>query len=100
MENSADITVFDVAPGEDESWFILVDGTILGACHERLWPYEIAKFAEKPPKGAFTDAAKHTAVFSNKATEFRRRQQPIRVGHLPHLIADRAPKFDWLDYLA
>ena len=34
----------------------------LGACHERLWPYEIAKFAEKPPKGAFTDAAKHTAV--------------------------------------
>ena len=34
----------------------------LGACHERLWPYDIAKFTQKPPKRAFTDAAKHTAV--------------------------------------
>ena len=34
----------------------------LGACHEDLWPYDIAKFASKPSKKAYDDAKKHTAV--------------------------------------
>ncbi|MDQ1395245.1 MAG: hypothetical protein QOG64_504 [Acidimicrobiaceae bacterium] len=34
----------------------------LGACHEKLWPYDIAKFANKPTKRAYTDAARHTAI--------------------------------------
>jgi C1A family cysteine protease len=34
----------------------------VGACHEDLWPYDIAKFASKPTKTAFADAKKHRAV--------------------------------------
>jgi C1A family cysteine protease len=33
----------------------------LGACDETLWPYDITKFADKPPAEAFTSAAKSTA---------------------------------------
>jgi C1A family cysteine protease len=33
-----------------------------GACHEKIWPYDIAKFRTKPSKAAYTDGAKHTAV--------------------------------------
>jgi C1A family cysteine protease len=34
----------------------------VGAPHETLWPYKIARFAVKPSAKAFTDAAKHQAV--------------------------------------
>ena len=35
----------------------------LGACHEdTLWPYDIAKFADKPPQAAYDDGAQHPAV--------------------------------------
>jgi len=34
----------------------------LGACHEKLWPYDIAKFADKPDQAAYDDGAAHTAV--------------------------------------
>jgi C1A family cysteine protease len=35
----------------------------MGACHEdSLWPYTIKKFADKPPRAAYEDAAHHTAV--------------------------------------
>jgi C1A family cysteine protease len=33
-----------------------------GVCPETEWPYEIAKFAQKPPSKCFTDAKKYTAV--------------------------------------
>src|SRR6516225_10097380 len=33
-----------------------------GGPHEALWPYDIAKFAEKPPQPAFSDGLKHIAV--------------------------------------
>jgi len=34
-----------------------------GACHEdTLWPYDIAKFADKPNQAAYDDAAEHPAV--------------------------------------
>jgi C1A family cysteine protease len=34
----------------------------LGVCDEGIWPYDIAKFTEKPPKRAYDDARKHQAV--------------------------------------
>jgi C1A family cysteine protease len=34
----------------------------LGVCDEQLWPYEIARFTEKPPRPAYTDAKKHQAT--------------------------------------
>jgi len=34
----------------------------LGVCDETLWPYEISRFTEKPPAGAYTDANKHQAT--------------------------------------
>jgi C1A family cysteine protease len=33
-----------------------------GACPETLWPYDIAKFAKKPPAKCFQEALKHVAV--------------------------------------
>jgi C1A family cysteine protease len=33
-----------------------------GTPDEKLWPYDIAKFAQKPPADAFKDALKHKAV--------------------------------------
>ena len=30
-----------------------------GACDEKLWPYDIAKFAKKPPTKCYTDGLKH-----------------------------------------
>jgi C1A family cysteine protease len=30
-----------------------------GAPHEKLWPYDIANFAERPPQTAFADGTKH-----------------------------------------
>jgi C1A family cysteine protease len=34
----------------------------VGAAHENLHPYDIAKFTKKPPAKAYTDARKHTAI--------------------------------------
>ena len=34
----------------------------LGICPETDWPYDINKFAQKPPAKAFTDAAQHKAA--------------------------------------
>ena len=31
----------------------------LGVCHEDAWPYDIAKFPQKPPKPCYTAAKKH-----------------------------------------
>lgn len=33
-----------------------------GVCMERLWPYEQAKYTERPPEEAWTDAQKHQAL--------------------------------------
>ena len=42
---------------------------VMGACHEDLWPYDIAKFASKPSKAAFSDARKHTAVSYQRVSQ-------------------------------
>src|SRR5205085_12510207 len=34
----------------------------LGVCDEAIWPYDITRFTEKPPKQAYTDASKHQAT--------------------------------------
>lgn len=33
-----------------------------GVCHETLWPYKIAKFAQKPTASCYLEAKKYTAV--------------------------------------
>jgi C1A family cysteine protease len=33
-----------------------------GACHEQLWPYDITKFADRPPTNCYDDGAKNKAV--------------------------------------
>lgn len=34
----------------------------LGVCTEDLWPYDVARFTEKPPGKAYTEARKHQAL--------------------------------------
>ena len=34
----------------------------LGVCPETTWPYDIAKFTEKPPRTAYAEAKKHQAL--------------------------------------
>src|SRR6266550_3941192 len=34
----------------------------LGVCPEDTWPYDIARFTEKPPKKAYTEATKHQVL--------------------------------------
>jgi C1A family cysteine protease len=34
----------------------------LGVCTEPTWPYDIARFTQKPPQPAYTEAAEHQAV--------------------------------------
>lgn len=33
-----------------------------GVCSEKLWPYDISKFADLPPRKCFTEAKKHQAL--------------------------------------
>jgi C1A family cysteine protease len=33
-----------------------------GACHENLWPYDPAQFAQHPPAGCYSDAEAHKAL--------------------------------------
>ncbi len=40
--------------------------TKFGACSEKLWPYDIAKFKIKPPQKAYTDGLKFQAVHAYK----------------------------------
>ena len=40
-----------------------------GACPERLWPYDIAKFAKKPPAPAYSEAEKHQAVLYQRVAQ-------------------------------
>src|SRR6476469_11024910 len=34
----------------------------IGVCDETIWPYDITRFTEKPPRAAYTDAKKHQAT--------------------------------------
>jgi C1A family cysteine protease len=40
-----------------------------GAPPETDWPYDITKFADKPPKQAYDDAAKHEAILYQRLTQ-------------------------------
>lgn len=41
----------------------------LGAPPETDWPYDIAKFTEKPPQQAYDDAAQHKAILYQRLTQ-------------------------------
>lgn len=40
-----------------------------GAPPETDWPYDISKFAEKPPQNAYADATKHEAILYQRLTQ-------------------------------
>jgi C1A family cysteine protease len=40
-----------------------------GAPHETLWPYDIAKFKDKPSAAAYKDALKHPAILYQRLTQ-------------------------------
>ncbi len=40
-----------------------------GDCPEKLWPYDIAKFAQKPTSSCYSDAVKHKAVLYQRVTQ-------------------------------
>jgi C1A family cysteine protease len=40
-----------------------------GACPETLWPYDIAKFAKRPPAAAFKEAEKHQAILYQRVAQ-------------------------------
>jgi C1A family cysteine protease len=40
-----------------------------GACHEKLWPYDIAKFKTKPPAPCYKDGAKNTAILYQRLVQ-------------------------------
>jgi C1A family cysteine protease len=54
----------------------------LGAPPETLWPYDITKFAKKPPAKAYTEARKHQAVrYSRVAQDAMALQNVLATGY-------------------
>jgi C1A family cysteine protease len=51
---------------ESDSGAMIRDGiksvAKLGVCDEEIWPYDVARFVEKPPRAAYSDAKKHQAT--------------------------------------
>jgi C1A family cysteine protease len=41
----------------------------LGVCTETEWPYDLAKFRDKPSSKCFTDASKHQALVYNRVPQ-------------------------------
>jgi C1A family cysteine protease len=40
-----------------------------GACHEKLWPYDIAKFKTKPPAPCYKDGAANAAILYQRLVQ-------------------------------
>lgn len=40
-----------------------------GVCPEAMWPYEVARFREKPSNGCYTEAAEHQTISYNAVTQ-------------------------------
>jgi len=40
-----------------------------GACHEKLWPYDIAKFKSKPTAACYKDGAANTAILYQRVVQ-------------------------------
>ena len=40
-----------------------------GACPESLWPYDVTKFARKPPARAYSEAEKHQAIAYQRVSQ-------------------------------
>lgn len=41
----------------------------IGVCPETMWPYDISKFAEEPPKECYEDAVRHKCVVYKRVTQ-------------------------------
>ena len=57
-----------------------------GVCDESIWPYDIAKFAEKPPAAAYSDGLKHRAVNYARLTQDIRRLKGCIAYGLPFVF--------------
>ncbi len=58
----------------------------VGAPPETDWPYDISKFTQKPPKKAYTHAAKHKAVLYQKVSQDATQMKACLAGGDPIII--------------
>jgi C1A family cysteine protease len=40
-----------------------------GVCHESLWPYDVARFAQEPPAGCYSEARGHKALLYRRLAQ-------------------------------
>jgi C1A family cysteine protease len=52
-----------------------------GICEETLWPHDISKFAEKPPKACYTDARAHKTVSYQRLNTFDQMKACLASGY-------------------
>lgn len=52
-----------------------------GACPESEWPYDISRFATKPPKKCYTDALQHQALSYQRITGLTQMKASLAAGY-------------------
>lgn len=52
-----------------------------GVCQETLWPHDISKFAEKPPKSCYTEARKHKTISYQRLNTFDQMKACLASGY-------------------
>jgi C1A family cysteine protease len=58
----------------------------LGVCDEVIWAYDIARFAEKPPKNAYDDATKHQATLYRRVMSNLHQMQGCLASNYPFVF--------------
>src|ERR1022692_311414 len=53
----------------------------LGVCNEKKWPYNIAKFTQKPPAPCYKDAANHQVTSYHRILTLREMKQCLAEGY-------------------
>lgn len=70
---------------EEDSGAIIRDGikslNRRGVCPESMWDYDIAKFAEKPPKSCYTEARGHKTVSYQRINTFNQMKACLQEGY-------------------
>jgi len=57
-----------------------------GCPHENLWPYDVAKFAAKPPEAAFTDGLLHVVLKVQQVSQDLTSMKEVLASGLPIVI--------------
>jgi C1A family cysteine protease len=58
----------------------------LGVCAEDSWGYDIARFAEKPPAAAYTEALTHQATVYRRVLQVLHQMQGCLAGGIPFVV--------------